>query len=112
MEHALSKRRILEIYLNVAEWGPGIFGIEAASRHYYGIPASALTPEQAARLAVVLPNPNMYSPVGPSRYVEKRADVVMRIMVRRGIVMPDYDEVMNPAPEAADAPFMGVSTVK
>src|SRR5512143_1451358 len=76
IEQALSKRRILEIYLNVAEWGDGIFGIEAASRHYFGKSASALSPEEAARLAVVLPNPRRLSPVGSSRYVERRSRIV------------------------------------
>jgi monofunctional biosynthetic peptidoglycan transglycosylase len=93
MEKALSKKRILELYLNVAEWGDGIFGIEAASRHYYGKPASALGPEEAARLATVLPNPIRYNPRGKSRYVEKRSRIIYSIMVRRGIVIPAYEEV-------------------
>lgn len=60
MERTLSKRRILEIYLNVAEWGEGIFGAEAAARYHFGIPAAALTPEQAAWLAAILPSPKRY----------------------------------------------------
>ena len=117
MEQALSKRRILEIYLNVAEWGEGIFGIEAASRHYFGKPASALGPEEAARLAVVLPNPRRYSPVRPSRYVENRSRIVYNIMVRRGIVVPEFEDVMKPeVPGEGSAPgtqkFKGVSSVR
>lgn len=54
------KRRILEVYLNVVEWGNGVFGAEAAARHYYGTSASRLAPSQAARLAVMLPNPRRY----------------------------------------------------
>jgi monofunctional glycosyltransferase len=96
IEHALSKRRILEIYLNVAEWGDGIFGIDAAARHYYGIPASGLGPEQAARLAAVLPNPRKYSPVGTSRYVANRSRIIYNIMLKRGIVIPEYNEAMQP----------------
>jgi monofunctional biosynthetic peptidoglycan transglycosylase len=92
IERTLSKKRILEIYLNVAEWGEGIFGIEAASRHHYGKPASALTAEEAARLAAVLPNPRKYSPTGNSRYVENRSRIFYSIMVRRGIVLEDYEE--------------------
>lgn len=92
IERTLSKKRILEIYLNVAEWGEGIFGIEAASRHHYGKPASALTAEEAARLAAVLPNPRKYSPTGNSRYVENRSRIIYSIMVRRGIVLEDYEE--------------------
>lgn len=60
IETVWSKRRILEVYLNVVEWGTGIFGCEAAARRYYGVPASRLGPDQAARLAVMLPNPRKY----------------------------------------------------
>jgi monofunctional biosynthetic peptidoglycan transglycosylase len=95
IEKTLSKRRILEIYLNVAEWGEGIFGIEAASFNYYGKPALQLNPEEAARLAVVLPNPTRYRVVGESRYVEKRAKIIYDIMVKRGIVIPEYEDVMK-----------------
>jgi monofunctional biosynthetic peptidoglycan transglycosylase len=60
MEAVMDKRRILEIYLNVVEWGDGVFGAEAAAQHYYRIPAAKLGPDQAARLAVMLPNPRKY----------------------------------------------------
>ena len=60
IEASWDKRRILEVYLNVVEWGDAIFGIEAAAQHYYALPASRLTPTQAARLAVMLPNPRRY----------------------------------------------------
>lgn len=60
IETVWSKRRILEVYLNVVEWGNGIFGCEAAAKRYYGVPASRLGPDQAARLAVMLPNPRRY----------------------------------------------------
>jgi len=103
LERTLSKRRIIEIYLNIAEWGDGIFGIEAAARHYFGKPASALTPEEAVRLAVVLPNPLRYSPTGKSRYVEARSQVIYRIMVRRGIVIPHFEEIINPPSEPTAA---------
>jgi monofunctional biosynthetic peptidoglycan transglycosylase len=92
LERTLSKKRILELYLNTAEWGEGIFGIEAASRHYYGKPASELGPEEAARLAAVLPNPRKYSPMDDSRYVDARAGVIYRIMVKRGAVIPRETE--------------------
>lgn len=107
MERALTKRRILELYLNVAEWGDGVFGIGAAARHYYGVPASALGPEQAARLAAVLPNPRRYSPVGSSRYVETRSRVIYNIMLRRGIVVPEYPEAVQPGPEDGRTPGEG-----
>ena len=60
IETTWEKRRILEVFLNVAEWGNGVFGAEAAARHYYGRPASSLGPAEAARLAVMLPNPRRY----------------------------------------------------
>jgi monofunctional biosynthetic peptidoglycan transglycosylase len=63
IENLWSKRRILEIYLNVAQWGDGIFGAEAAARHYYRVPASRLGPSESARLAVMLPNPRRYGHV-------------------------------------------------
>ena len=93
MEKVLSKRRILELYLNVVEWGEGIFGAEAASRHYFGKPSSELAPEEAARLAAVLPNPRKYDPAGDQRYVAKRSSLIYNIMVQRGIVIPEYSEV-------------------
>ncbi|MCU0577150.1 MAG: monofunctional biosynthetic peptidoglycan transglycosylase [Desulfobacterota bacterium] len=104
MEKALTKRRIVELYLNYAEWGDGIFGIEAAARHYYGRSASGLGPEEAARLATVLPNPIRYSPRGTSKYVRYRSGRIYRIMVARGIVIPEFEEVMTtpdePGPDA------------
>ncbi len=60
LETLWSKRRIFEVYLNVIEWGGGVFGAEAAARHYYGVAASQLGPEQAARLAGMVPNPRYY----------------------------------------------------
>ena len=100
MEKALSKKRILELYLNVAEWGEGIFGVEAASRHYYGKPSSQLTPEEAARLASVLPNPRKYNPVGDQRYVINRSNIIYSVMIQRGIVIPEYKEIYKDVTEA------------
>ena len=60
IETVWSKRRILEVYLNVVEWGSGVFGCEAAARRYYGVPAGRLGPDEAARLAAMLPNPRKY----------------------------------------------------
>jgi monofunctional biosynthetic peptidoglycan transglycosylase len=62
IETVMSKRRILEIYLNVIEWGNGVFGAEAAAQHHFGVPASAIGPEQAARLAAMVPSPRRYGP--------------------------------------------------
>lgn len=99
IEKTLSKKRILELYLNVAEWGDGVFGIEAAARHYYGKSASGLNPEEAARLASVLPNPRKYNPLIESRYVANRSKIIYDIMVRRGIVEPEYEEELEPSYE-------------
>ena len=103
MERTLTKRRILELYLNVVEWGEGIFGAEAASQHYFGKPAASLTAEEAAKLAVILPNPIRYKVNGSSKYTERRAKIIYNIMVKRGIVMPEYEEVIKtPQAEVKD----------
>ncbi len=93
MEKVVPKKRILELYLNVVEWGEGIFGAEAASRHYFGKSSSDLSPEEASRLAAVLPNPRKYDPAGYQRYVVNRSNLIYDIMVRRGIVIPEYEAV-------------------
>ena len=76
MERTLSKRRILEIYLNVAEWGEGVFGAEAAARYHFGIPASALTPEQGAYLAAILPSPRKYERGRETPYIRGRMTTI------------------------------------
>lgn len=112
IEQTLSKRRILELYVNVAEWGDGIFGIDAAARHYYGVSASRLTASQSARLAAALPNPVLYKPTGSSRFVKVRAKHIYAIMLRRGLVVPDYREVMaapdTPVVQPPDSVVVGV----
>jgi monofunctional biosynthetic peptidoglycan transglycosylase len=80
LEHRLSKQRILEIYLNVVEFGPGIYGAEAASRHYYGIPAADLNAEQAARLAASLPRPSKWYPGVESRGYEGSVLRILNLM--------------------------------
>jgi len=96
IEKTLSKRRILEIYLNVAEWGDGIFGIEAAAHHYYNKNAKNLSAQEAAHLAAILPNPIKYSPVGNQKYVMNRSRIIYKIMIRRGVVIQSFKEVMAP----------------
>lgn len=78
MERHLSKPRILEIYLNVAEFGPGVYGVEAASRYYWGIPASALTYDQAVQLAACLPSPKKHNPKTNTRAFQRRAARIAR----------------------------------
>lgn len=77
VELVWSKRRILEVYLNVAEFGEGIFGVEAAAQHYFGTDAGALTPTQAARLAAILPDPKGRDADKPSNFVRRRAGAIL-----------------------------------
>ncbi len=77
IEHVLDKRRILEIYLNVIEWGDGIFGAEAAARHYFGVSAAALGPEAAARLAAMVPNPVFYDEHRRTAYLARRTQTIL-----------------------------------
>ena len=77
LEAVLDKRRILELYLNVVEWGPGVFGAEAAARHYYGSAAAQLSAGQAARLAVLLPNPRKFGRLPDSPYLAARSQVIL-----------------------------------
>jgi monofunctional biosynthetic peptidoglycan transglycosylase len=74
------KWRIMEVYLNIAEWGSQIFGAEAASRRYFRCSAAALTKPQAALLAAVLPNPRRWSPEHPTRYIRKRQSIILHQM--------------------------------
>ena len=79
-EMILPKRRILELYLNVAEWGPGVFGAEAAAQHHYGVSAARLNREQAARLAACLPAPRVRKPQAMNRY----GATILRRMTQMG----------------------------
>lgn len=80
LEFWMDKERIFEIYLNVVEWGVGVFGAEAAAQHYYGIPAAALSASQAARLAVMLPKPRFYDKNRGSGYLAGRTGLILRRM--------------------------------
>lgn len=80
LEAVLDKRRILEIYLNVVEWGNGVFGAEAAARRYYGISAAQLGAEQAARLAVMLPAPRRFERMPGSPYLARRSQIILARM--------------------------------
>jgi monofunctional glycosyltransferase len=80
LEFWMDKQRIFEIYLNVAEWGNGVYGAEAAARHYYGVSAATLGPAQAARMAVMLPNPRFYDKHRGSGYLARRSSLILRRM--------------------------------
>ena len=109
LENQLSKNRILEIYLNVIEWGRGIFGVEAAAQTYFGKSASNLTLEEATRLAAVIPSPLRHRPDVDSRYVMRRKQIVLRRMSARNFTDQTLSEE-NPSsdhldqqPQSADA---------
>ncbi len=88
LEAALSKRRILELYLNVIEWGDGVFGAEAAARHWYGVSAAALTPAQAVRLAVTLPSPRARDPRALDAALTAHAATLLRRLARNAMITP------------------------
>jgi monofunctional glycosyltransferase len=97
IEAALSKARILEIYLNVIEWGDGIWGAEAASRAYFGVAASGLSREQAALLAGAIINPRVLNPLRPNRRLVARQRIILG---RMGGVEPPVPPPSAPVPEA------------
>jgi monofunctional biosynthetic peptidoglycan transglycosylase len=80
LETVMSKRRILELYLNVAEWGEGVFGAEAAARHYFGVNASSLSSSQSARLAAMLPRPRFYDRNRGSTYLASYSERILARM--------------------------------
>ncbi len=84
MEQNLSKARILEIYLNVIEWGPGVYGVEAAAQYHFGISCSELSREQAARLAAVIPRPRRYRASSDAAYVVRFSHIILQRMEARG----------------------------
>lgn len=80
LEHRLTKERILELYLNVAEWGRGIYGAEAAAHHHFGKSAADLTAEEAAWLAAILPSPQRYDPIRKTAALTRRYQRILRWM--------------------------------
>ena len=80
LEQLLSKQRILEIYLNSVEWGDGVFGAEAAAQHYFKKPAARLSPQEAARLAVMLPAPKRFEKTPGSAYLAGRTRTIVARM--------------------------------
>lgn len=109
LEAVLSKRRILELYLNVIEWGDGIFGAEAAARTYFGVSAASLDPEQAALLAGAIINPRVHNPARPTARLLRRQRIILS---RMGAVTPpaessSADAAEPPRPPAPDVPAPG-----
>ena len=101
LEAELSKARILEIYLNVIEWGDGIWGAEAAARRYFGSSAASLSPDQAALLAGAIINPRVYSPAHPNARLLRRQHIILSRM--GGYVPPTAVPVVNNEPQPSDA---------
>ena len=101
LEAVLAKRRILEVYLNVIEWGDGIYGAEAAARVYFGVPASALGAEQAALLAGAIINPRALNPGRPTPRLLRRQRMLLR---RMGHVLPPSEPGSPSSPPAPAAP--------
>jgi len=89
LESALTKRRIFELYLNLIEWGDGVFGAEAAARRHFGTTAADVTPRQAALLAAVIINPRLYSAEHPAPRIERRMRMILGRMRRRGFISED-----------------------
>ena len=103
LELELPKDRILELYLNVVEWGPGIWGADAASRAYFGVAASHLTEEEAAALAATLPHPLTSNPAfRPDRMLARR-DLILARYHGVEVSIPSEEEIPGPAPRAAPA---------
>lgn len=111
LEKVLGKRRIFEIYLNVAEWGKGIYGAEAASQAYFGKSAADLTPEEGAALAAALPSPRRYNPTGGTRFMERQKSRIVNRMRASGY-LPDEteDDLLDENFEVIASTEMEVST--
>ncbi len=112
LEKELGKRRIFELYLNVAEWGKGIYGAEAAAQAYFAKSAADLTPEEAAVFAAVLPSLRRYNPVGGTRFMERRKSSIVARMRASGY-LPDEagdDEALQDSFDIISSTEVAVST--
>lgn len=92
LEHHLTKERILELYLNVAEWGRGVYGAEAAARHHFGKSAADLTMSEAAWLAAILPSPQRYDPIRKTAALTRRHQRILRLVQKVSPVEPDQGQ--------------------
>ncbi len=108
LERALTKRRILELYLNTIEWGDGVYGIDAAARHWFGVSAGSLDANQSVRLAAVIINPRRFSPVAPNVRIERRIKLIAGRLRRRGAMSESEYRVTLGLP--AEAPIPGVDS--
>ncbi|HYN10567.1 MAG TPA: biosynthetic peptidoglycan transglycosylase [Vicinamibacterales bacterium] len=92
LEKVLSKDEILEVYLNIAEWGPHVYGAEAAARFYFDVSANQLDWSQAALLVAMLPNPHLFSPCAPGADAEQRRNHVLEILFLNGTITSSEHE--------------------
>ena len=105
LEASLTKRRILELYLNVIEWGDGVYGAEAAARTYFGTSAAGLSAEQAALLAGAIINPRVHNPAHPTPRLRRRQQIILR---RMGLVTPPPDSPAAPEVSPPETTTPGV----
>jgi len=108
LEAELEKARIFEIYLNVIEWGDGIYGADAAARTYFGVPAAALGPSQAALLAAAIINPRLLNPGDPTPRLSRRQQLILRRM--GAVTPPEPREPLMPQPPEQFTPLPGQPT--
>ncbi|MBO4433937.1 MAG: monofunctional biosynthetic peptidoglycan transglycosylase [Bacteroidales bacterium] len=88
IEWIWGKERIMEVYLNVAETGHGMYGVQAAARKYYDVPAARLTRRQAASIAIILPNPLKYNPKGDTKFINRRRNAIVALIPK--LEYPDW----------------------
>ena len=99
LEHHLTKERILELYLNVAEWGQGVYGAEAAARHHFKKSARDLTADEAAWLAAMLPSPRRYDPIRKTTFLTRRHNRILKWITRGSPQPPRLEPAPKPEPE-------------
>lgn len=104
LERALTKRRILELYLNNIEWGDGVYGIDAAARHWFGTGAGSLSAGQSVKLAAVIINPRRYSPLEPDKRIQRRIKLIAGRLRRRGAITDAEYRATLGLPAEAPAP--------
>lgn len=104
LEKTLPKRRILELYLNVVEWGPQVYGAEAAAQYFYKKPASDLTLDEAIGLALILPSPWRWRPTSESRFMNRRKVEIYERMIRAHYIEPEIEPAPTPIPLGLELP--------
>ncbi len=112
LERELTKKRILELYLNVAEFGERVYGAEAASRHYFGKSAASLSPSQAALLAGCLPNPRVMNPADPNKRLRFRQNMILSRMKRWGHLAEEEVLTERKRPETIEEPVTATDMVE